>query len=409
VRIAHAIVTISALASTGSAATADDPRVYLVRPRDLSTVIGPTPIRAVVRVADGAAIERLEILVDGRPVGVLTAPPWEVEWDAGDGLRDHRIEAVLHTRDGRTAATAIRTSALRVDEAVRVDLVNLYLVVRDAEGRYVPDLARESFRVLENRREQVISRFSATYKPLRVGLVLDTSWSMRGAKLEQAKEAALQFLEILEPDDEGLVVTFADGVEIAQPLTSDRRLLAAAIEAAAAGGGTALYDAVWRTARLLDSFDGRRVLVLLSDGRDEASSGFEPGSLHTLDEAIEQTLRAEVMVFAVALGSDLRKEHVRVWNVPGGVSRLDPELTVLGVLERMSGSSGGRTVLASAAGRLRKAFDDVATDLRNQYSVAYVSDDPTRDGKWRRIDVLVPDRDLEVITRKGYYAPQEAD
>jgi Ca-activated chloride channel family protein len=382
----------------------DDVEIRIVRPRSHAMAIGPTKVQVLVTVPDGAAVERVEFRVDGRGLATLTSAPWIVEWDAGNGSIAHTIEALLHTTDGRTARSTIRTSALVVNEVERVDLVNLYLVVRDRGGQYVTDLGRDDFRVFENRRPQTINRFSTTHKPLRVGIVLDTSATMRGEKLEKAKKSAHQFLDILKEGDEGLVVTFADSVRVAQELTTDTGSLSAAIENAVAGGGTALYDAVWRASRMLEGFDGRRVLVLLSDGRDEAANGLEPGSLHTLEEAIDQTLRSEAMVFAIGLGSNLRKEYIRRWGNLNGLSNLDANVTLLDVLESMADATGGRTVLASGAGRLRKAFGDIASDLRHQYSLAYVSSDPGADGKWRKVEVLPRDERFEVVTRKGYYA-----
>jgi VWFA-related protein len=195
-------------------------------------------------------------------------------------------------------------------------------------------------------------------------------------------------------------------VQISQELTRDRKELEEAIRATKAGGGTALYDAVWSASRLLESFDGRRVLVLLSDGQDEALDGLGPGSLHTLAEAQEQALRSEVIVFAVGLGNRLETDHVRRFDPATGGSRADTDRTVLEMLRELADSTGGRAIAASSAARLGKAFDEIATDLRNQYSIAYTSTDPTRDGKWRTIDVSTPGRPgLEVVTRRGYYAP----
>ncbi len=380
--------------------------ILIAEPRNLATAIGSTPVRLVVSPA-ATKVLRIQVHVDGRLLATLTAPPWELEWEAGDGSVGHRLEALLLTQDGRTAHAAIRTSPLVVNEVERVDLVNLYLVARDRQGRYVTGLGRDDFKVLENKKAQTIDRFSASHKPLRAGIVLDVSWSMRGDKLAKAQRAALQFLDVLEPGDEGLVVHFSDSVVVAQELTKDEALLAAAIEGTVAHGGTALYDAVWRTAKMLEGFEGRRVLVLLSDGRDEAANGMEPGSLHTLEEAVDQSLRSEVMLFAIGLGDNLRKEYIRSWSL-NGLSNLDPEVSVLDVLEQLADRTGGRTVLAAGAGRLGSAFDDIAADLRNQYSIAYISTDPTPDGSWRTIDVLTPGRDLEVVTRKGYYAHRPA-
>jgi VWFA-related protein len=145
-------------------------------------------------------------------------------------------------------------------------------------------------------------------------------------------------------------------------------------------------------------------MVLLSDGRDESYSGFEPGSLHTLDESLEQALRSEVMIFPIGLGKDLDEEYVRRFDGLDGRSNLDTSTSLADVLQRLAESTGGRAVMSSNPGKLRKAFQEIAEDLRHQYSIAYVSSNPARDGKWRDIRVEVSDRPLEVVTRKGYYA-----
>jgi VWFA-related protein len=405
-RVTAVVLAAAAGAGLGSAFAADG-RITFLKPRDLATILGPAEIELSLSLPAGRTAERVEILLDGRRIAVLDAAPWRAAWNAGDGTQGHRLEAVARLDDGSELRAAIRTSRLRVDQIERVDLVNLYLVVRDEQGGYVGGLTRDDFRVHEDRAPQTIDRFTASHKPLRVAIVLDVSGTMaRGERLEKAQVAALRFLDVLEADDEGLVVTFSDSVQISQELTRDRKELEEAIRATKAGGGTALYDAVWSASRLLESFDGRRVLVLLSDGQDEALDGLGPGSLHTLAEAQEQALRSEVIVFAVGLGNRLETDHVRRFDPATGGSRADTDRTVLEMLRELADSTGGRAIAASSAARLGKAFDEIATDLRNQYSIAYTSTDPTRDGKWRTIDVSTPGRPgLEVVTRRGYYAP----
>ena len=385
-----------------------EPSVRFVQPRHLQTVLGTTVLEAQVDLPPGLSVDQMLFTVDGFAVEALDGPPWRAEWDAGESGRGYRLEVIARLSDGSEISQVIATTELRINQREVVDLVNLYPVVRDRVGRYVSDLTKEDFVVSERGREQTVSRFTTERRPLRVGIVLDTSLSMnRGERLTAAQGAALGFLDSLQPGDEGMVVTFSDRVRVTQEFTADRDLLGAAIMATTAHGGTALYDAVWRTSRMLREFDARRVIVLLSDGKDESTSGFEPGSLHTLDEALDQALRSEVMVFSIGLWKAL-EDCVQDWSRPGFVGSGDGNCrdgTLKDALAQMSDSTGGRLLLSQSARRLRNAFEDIASDLRNQYSLAYSSTDPLKDDKWRPIELSVRDRpNLRVIARDGYFA-----
>jgi Ca-activated chloride channel family protein len=368
--------------------------VKFVSPRHLSTAIGLTSIEIGIDIPPGATVKKLMISVDNEHLVTLTSPPWTAAWEAGDGSRGHRLDAVLYLSDGTQDRAFVRTSPLRINQFHEVGMVNLYPVVRTRSGSYVSDLKRDDFRILENGLLQNITRFTTERRPLRIAIVLDTSLTMEGKKLLHAKNAATEFLSILEPGDEGMVVSFSDEVRILQEITSERRLMSDSIASVSASGGTALYDAVWRTAKKLEEFDGRRVLVLLSDGKDEDASGFGPGSLHTLDEALHQALRSEVIIFSIGLGHKL-----------GSYRDREGRHTLKEILHRLAFETGGRALISPGAGGLRGAFKDVADDLHNQYSIAYISQDESRDGKWRRIEMSTPGRDLEVSCRKGYFAP----
>jgi len=405
-RLARGSTLLLALLCAASALrAADEPAVRFVKPRELATVLGPTTIELEVDLPENATIARIELLADGKRIATITEPPWATSWDAGTEGRAHLLEALLLLDDGRRARATRRTSRLVVNQVEDIDLVNLYVVVRDRAGRHVTDLLADDFAITEDNVAQSIERFTTTDKPLRVALVLDCSLSMeKDERLGKAQKAALAFLDILGPADEGIVVSFNDTVQVAQDLSSDKVALGLAIEGTRPSGGTALYDAVWKTARLLESFEGRRVLVLLSDGRDEASSGLEPGSLHTVEEALDQALRSEVMIFPIGLGRDLGRTFVRRWDDLQGLSNLDTSMSVAALLERLADSTGGRAVMSADPGRLRKAFEEIATDLRHQYSIAYSSTNSVRDGKWRAISLTAARSELEIVTRKGYYA-----
>jgi VWFA-related protein len=388
------IIFIAALCLLPAAAAEPGSMIEFVSPRHLSTAIGPTSIEIRLNIPHNATVEKLTIRADAKHLVTLVSPPWTAVWEAGDGSRGHRLDAVLYLSDGRQDQAFVRTSALRINQFEEVGMVNLYPVVRTRGGTYVNDLKREDFRILESGTLQRISRFTTERKPLRIAIVLDTSLTMEGKKLLNAKNAAKELLSILEPGDEGMVVSFSDDVRVLQEITSERKLMSDSIAGVNAGGGTALYDAVWRTSRKLEEFDGRRVLVLLSDGKDEDASGFGPGSLHTLEEAMNQALRSEVIIFSIGLGRRLGAELDR-----------EGRLTLKEILRKLAVETGGRALISPGAAGLRGAFKDVADDLHNQYSIAYISTDENRDGKWRRIEMSTPGRDLEVSCRKGYFAP----
>jgi len=402
VRHAVGAVCLAAAALLAGPARAEG-AIEFVSPRNLATVLGDSRIELRVDLPPGLAAE-LEIVVDGARLATLDGPPWVVQWDAGDGARGHRLEAILRLSDGSELRALSRTTALRINQVEEVDLVNLYPILRTHGGDYVTDLTRDDFRIVENGVAQRISHFSTDGKPLRIAIVLDTSYTMsRDKKLENAQKAALGFLEALGEEDRAMVVVFSDEVHVAQDLTDDREMLAAAIAGTEARGGTALYDAIWRTAKKLERHEGRRVLVLLSDGKDEASNGFEPGSLHTLEEAVDRALRSEVMVFSIGLGRRLDREYARQWSRPLGQAGATGD-SLKEILIRVAETTGGRALFSPSPGQLRRAFKEVADDLRNQYSLAYNSSDPARDGEWREVRVETPGRELTVISRKGYFA-----
>jgi len=407
--IPHRALGLALVVLACSAVTAVAETVEIVTPRHQATVLGTTTIEIRFRVPEGRRLERLEIVVDGTTLSTLTAPPWRATWDAGDGSTGHRIEARLVLDGGDVIRTSSFTSPLQIQARIAVDLVNVFPVVHDPSGNYVSGLTARDFVVLEDGAERPIERFTAEQRPLRIAVVLDTSQSMEGDPIDSARKAALALLDVLQPGDDGLVVSFADRVQVLQDVTGDRAQLAAAIQSVNATGGTALYDAVWRAAKRLETFDGRRVLVLLSDGRDEASNGFGPGSLHTLDEARTQALRSEAMVFAIGLGKNLDGQYAREWTRPLASDPGATRVTLKALLASLAETTGGRLFVSPGPGALRRAFEQVADDLRNQYSLAYAPPREAGDGKFHTIEVRVPRRKVQVAARRGYFAARPGE
>jgi len=383
---------------------AQEPLVHFITPRELMTVVGETPIELSVQIPAGAEIERLEVVIDGRQTLTLSGPPWKTLWQASEEGLPYELNARLYLKDGRVATRTVRTSRLTISEVVYSDVVDLYVVVFDPQGNRITDLERDAFRIYEDGVEQQLSHFTQLEKPLRTALVLDTSKSMEhNQRLEKSKRAAISFLDVMRKGDQGSIASFNDEVYLGESFTADRSRMESEIMALSPQGGTALYDAIWRTSRLLDGFDGRRVIVLLSDGRDEAYDGLGPGSLHTLDEALEQAQYSDVMIFTIGLGRGLEDLPITRWEGPGGRSGFDRSTSQADVLRHVANSTGGSAEFSASPGNLRRAFDRIAADLRHQYSIGYTPSNRLRDGKWRKIRIEIPGTRMRVVTRKGYY------
>jgi Ca-activated chloride channel family protein len=392
-RILRFLILAAVIGILLPAAFGADRVARFVRPRHLSTVVGATPFSLEIHPPGSARIREVRIKLDGEPLIALNSPPWEGSFEAGDGSTGHRLEAEIVLDDGSVHKALVRTTAIQINEVEDVDLVNLHAVVRDRKGNYITGLAREQFSLLEDGTPQTIRRFSTDLKPLAIGIVLDVSRTMRGEKLEAARNSALRFLDTLGEEDRAMVVTFSNRVQVLQPATSDRSLLADAIRSVEVEGGTALYDGIWRTADYLRRLDGRRVMLLLTDGRDEAGNGMEPGSLHTLEEALDHSNRNDVMIFAVGYGKKLKQLDFYQRH------------TLESILLRLAETSGGAVLFPKRIGSLKKSFEAVTRDLRHQYSIAYISTNEDRDGAWRTIELSTDVPRHEVVTRNGYFAP----
>jgi Ca-activated chloride channel homolog len=293
------------------------------------------------------------------------------------------------------------------DDVVRVSttLVTVPVSVMDRQGRFIPDLRREDFRISEDGVEQEVAFFETADKPFTVALVLDVSDSAR-FKLAEIQEAAVAFLEQLRPADRVLVIAFNRDVSVMTEATADRARAAAAIRRTRTGGGTSLYDAVAEaTARRLRGVSGRKAVVLFTDGVDTSSrrAGFE-STLHATEE-----LDALVYTIQYKTGGDVAGGRTGVQNPLGGQlvtakgEPLEAAYKRAGVyLRLLADGSGGRSFSAGSPGLLAEAFGRIAEDLRRQYSLGYYPKNRSAEGKRRRLKVRVGVPDVAVRARGGY-------
>jgi Ca-activated chloride channel homolog len=273
----------------------------------------------------------------------------------------------------------------------RVDEVNVIFTVTDKHGHFIKNLKQDDFKVLDNKLPaRAVDSFRAeTDLPLRVGLLIDASNSIRD-RFHFEQEAAAAFLnQVIRPrSDRAFVIGFDTTPEVTQDFTDSTEALSRGIRMLRPGGGTAMYDAVYYACRdkLMKSEQkgpARRAIILVSDGDDNQSRV-------TGNEAIAMAQRAEVIIYAIST------------NISGVKLRGDK------VLEHMAEATGGRAFFPFKLDDVANAFTEIQDELRSQYALAYKPAAFSHDGQYHSIDILAENhKNYKVRSRKGYYAPTQ--
>jgi Ca-activated chloride channel family protein len=391
--------TITPATPGGSPAPAASPaepvRVRFVEPAPPGLILGPTRITIEASTGGGASIVAVSLYADGVLLTSFEKPPYTVTWDAGSRFVRRVLRAVATDSEGREGEATLVARPLFIGQHEEVRLVSVYATVRDRRGEPVTGLGRDDFVLEEDGVAQTITHFTSAGVPLAVALLIDASNSMNlGGKIDFARRAAEDFVASVESDDRLSVAWFNDRLQGLEAPVADRKSLKEAIASIAASGGTALYDAVYKTAARLEDAEGRRAIVLLSDGRDQAEADNEPGSLHLFEEALEKAHRSEVAVYAVGLGRHLDSEM-----------DLQDARSLKEILETFARQTGGRAYFPERPGDLSGIYRQIASDLKHQYVIAYSPTNRARDGRWRRIALRTRNPEHTVQARAGYYAP----
>ncbi len=283
---------------------------------------------------------------------------------------------------------------------VTTGLVHLVVTVMDKHHRLVTDLDRSDFKISENGVPQQIRFFgSETDLPLRIAVLLDTSNSIRD-RLEFEKGAAVNFLSdvVRRGTDMAFLMTFDNEPQVIQDYTDQLYLLTSAIQDQRAGGGTALNDAIYMAAEKLEkapllrgqTSDLRHVIVVISDGDDNLSD-------HAFSDAVEEAVRAEAVIYTVSTDKDWvaidNPDKPQKYNMDPGDK----------VLNDLANQTGGRAFFPYSTDDLAGSFQNIGTELRSQYFIAYSPTNPPVTGQYRKIDVRTDRKGLIVRTRKGYY------
>lgn len=338
---------------------------------------------------------------------------------------------------------------------VDVALVNIVATITDQSGRYVSDLSQDDLDVYEDGQLQKISHFSqANDLPVSIGVLLDTSGSME-RKIGTATTAVERFIRSIQKDDDIFLMTFANRPDLRQDFTDDRERLAKALRRVSVGGGTALYDALDEGLRKIkQGKHDKRAILLITDGEDTSSYA-------SLEEAQSRVRESELLVYCLGIsptGGFLTERNPSPYPNPGpnpggrrgpsigfpfpgipgipGVPGIpggpypgrypatpampqyprgrnggggNEDTVDMNVLNSFADASGGKAWLVSGGSsenrgnEIQDALDEIAAELRNQYSIGYYPDHPFNDGKWHRIEIRTKDRGLRVRARKEYF------
>jgi Ca-activated chloride channel family protein len=399
---AHRLLSVVLAAGLSSAGS-----VTFVSPRRFETPVGPSTVTLDVTPPAGATVVNVRLIADGAPVGTATAPPWTFAWQAGDGSAEHKLDAIAKFSDGTEARASVTSGRQIVLNQEIVTPVKIYAIARGAKDEIVGDLRPGDVHVFENGRPQALERCAAETGPMRIALVLDASASMKGERLKATTAAAIDFLGVLRRGDEALVVSFADGASVLKEPTSDRKQLEVAIRSVSPGSGSSLYDAIDLASSRLADFRGRRVLVIVADGRDEAAGGRKVSSARSFEDARTRAVRSDAMVFVVGVGNYLVHDAKALAASPAGRPielEVDKRRPVVTLLTSLAAATGGTILFAQAPEQVPPSFQRIADDLRHQYVLAYLPDNAKHDDTWREIKVVVDRPGVSLTTRNGYYA-----
>lgn len=253
------------------------------------------------------------------------------------------------------------------------------------------ELQRDDFRVVDNGVEQQLVTFERGDIPFTAVLLLDSSESMKGQRLQTALDGAKVFLTRLQELDEAKAILFSDRVLVSSPFSNQNADFLAELEGTLASGGTALNDHLFAALEMLEHRQGRRVVILLSDGADVVS-------VLRMQDVLWKIRRTNSLIYWIRLREET---HVEA-SFSSSWRDLEANVREVQQLERAVKESGGRVAELRHIDEVERAFDEILRELRDQYVLGYYPTDQSHDGSWREVKVSTRGWDTRVRTREGY-------
>lgn len=358
----------------------------------VSPVAGVPAFGAIEVVVEprGIVPRRLEFWFNGIKAGELTRPPWKLTIDTGEENIERRFRVVATAAGGQRLEMEALLPEIHVDDELDLPLQQLYITAT-REGAPASDLPRDSFDIFDAGRRQQLVTFEHGDVPLTAVLLIDSSLSMVGAPLRAALAGAHSFAAGMAELDEAMVLLFADRVAAHTPWSADPDELLQALEGIEARGGSAVNDHLFLALQLLEKRQGRRVVILLSDGVD-VESLLQAAQVH------EIAVRSQALIYWIRASSEpfghlVRSTWRNVVEHSAEIRQLDATVT----------ASGGRRIDIQRFEDAADAFQQILTELREQYVLGFYPDRVRRNGAWHPLRIEVDAKGVELRTRDGYF------
>lgn len=363
--------------------------VIFAAPAAETPAFGTTEV--VIAAAGSEAIARVELYFNGRRIGEDAAAPYVFSVDLGQENVDRTLRAVAVGVAGGRGEATLALPSLRVDEIIALRLQQLFVTVT-RDGSRVLNLERGQFRVIDAGERQQLVTFERGEVPLTAALLVDASASMAGARLQAALRGARSFATGMAELDEAMLVLFSDRALLATDFTSEPAVFATALEQVQSEGGTALNDQLYAALLRLEARQGRRVVVVLSDGVDV-------DSVLDIAQVEEVAARSQALVYWIRLLDDKAGLGTSILSAWRGTEDHKRELEGL---PRLVQSSGGRVLELPRVEEAEAAFRDILAELREQYVLGYYPSNARSDGRWHPVKIEIDGLGLSVRTRAGY-------
>ncbi|MCP4661303.1 MAG: VWA domain-containing protein [bacterium] len=379
-------ILIAALVAVPLGAEAID--VTITSPPPGQPLFGEVEFSIDVYPAD--AVARVEFFLDDELVGEAEDAPYSIQVNVGEENREHRFEVKAYAHWGELAESLLVSPAIDVGLVVEVELQQLYVTVTELDRR-VLDLGEDDFTIIDNGALQELITFARGDVRVTAAILIDSSASMRGNRLRYALRGATAFVQGMRPSDNASIQLFSDHLLHKTPMSNNVSVLAAGLDGLHAAGGTALNDHLYLALKQVEHEQGRRVVVILSDGVDTHSA-------LRMHDVIWLARRSRALIYWIRTDPRNEEDSSRFssWKGPASYRTEYRQLTDV-VIE-----SGGRIVTIERIQDAGSAFREILAELREQYVLGYYPSDARNDGRWHRVAVRVTRNGLRVRTRGGY-------